>query len=154
MPALGLETMERRYQCFLSYRPADNRAEGRQWATWLHHVIETYDAPADIVGTRNERGGLIPSRIFPVVRDEEELPADADLSQPIAKAIENSEPLLVLCSPGAVGSRFVSQEIVRFKALGRKDRRWLRSSLASLTPRHTAASPTALSASRRVCVTS
>ena len=122
MPALGLETMERRYQCFLSYRHADNRAEGRQWATWLHHVIETYDVPADIVGTRNERGGLIPSRIFPVFRDEEELPADADLSQPIAKALENSETLLVLCSPGAVASRFVSQEVLRFKALGRKDR--------------------------------
>jgi hypothetical protein len=89
MPALRLEFMEHRYKCFLSYRHADNRAEGRQWATWLHHVIETYDVPADIVGTRNERGELIPSRIFPVFRDEEELPADADLSQPIARALES-----------------------------------------------------------------
>lgn len=114
--------MDRRYHCFLSYRHADNRAAGRQWATWLHQMIEAYEIPADIVGTSNDRGGVIPSRIFPVFRDEEELPADADLSQPIAKALANSDTLLVLCSPGAVASRFVSQEVVRFKALGRKDR--------------------------------
>jgi hypothetical protein len=114
--------MDRRYHCFLSYRHADNRAEGRQWATWLHQRIETYEVPADLVGTKNDRGGIIPSRIFPVFRDEEELPADADLSQPIAKALENSETLLVLCSPGAATSRFVAEEIVRFKSLGRKDR--------------------------------
>lgn len=114
--------MDRRYHCFLSYRHSDNRAEGRQWATWLHQRIETYEVPADLVGTKNDRGGIIPSRIFPVFRDEEELPADADLSQPIAKALENSETLLVLCSPGAATSRFVAQEIIRFKSLGRKDR--------------------------------
>jgi hypothetical protein len=114
--------MDRRYHCFLSYRHSDNRAEGRQWATWLHQRIETYEVPADLVGTKNDRGGIIPSRIFPVFRDEEELPADADLSQPIAKALENSETLLVLCSPGAATSRFVAEEIIRFKSLGRKDR--------------------------------
>lgn len=114
--------MERRYHCFLSYRHADNRVEGRQWATWLHQRIETYEVPSDLVGKTNDRGGVIPSRIFPVFRDEEELPADADLSQPITKALENSETLLVLCSPGATASRFVAEEIVRFKSLGRKDR--------------------------------
>jgi hypothetical protein len=114
--------MDRRYHCFLSYRHADNRTEGRQWATWLHQRIETYEVPLDLVGTKNARGGILPTRIFPVFRDEEELPADADLSEPISQALQNSETLLVLCSPGAATSRFVSEEIVRFKSLGRKDR--------------------------------
>lgn len=114
--------MDRRYHCFLSYRHADNRAEGRQWATWLHQRIETYEVPVELVGTQNARGVILPSRIFPVFRGEEELPADADLSEPISQALQNSETLLVLCSPGAATSRFVSEEIVRFKSLGRKDR--------------------------------
>lgn len=116
------ESLTPRYKCFLSYRHSDNKREGRQWATWLHHVIETYEVPADLVGTRNTRGEEIPARIFPVFRDEEELPADTDLSAPIIRALENSLHLLVLCSPGASSSRFVADEIVRFKALGKSNR--------------------------------
>lgn len=111
-----------RYRCFLSYRHGDNKQPGRQWASWLHHAIETYEVPADLVGTRNERGEEIPPRIFPVFRDEEELPADADLSGPIVRALEESGHLVVLCSPGAAASRFVADEITRFKAMGRSDR--------------------------------
>ncbi len=73
------------------------------------------------MGTTNERGEEIPSRLFPVFRDEEELPANADLSEPIVRALENSSHLLVICSPGAASSRFVADEIIRFKALGRSD---------------------------------
>jgi len=46
----------RSFWCFISYRHADNRDLGRQWATWLHQAIETYEVPADLVGTQNERG--------------------------------------------------------------------------------------------------
>ena len=61
------------YWCFISYRHADNRAPGRQWATWLHQQIETYEVPADLVGKTNDRGDVFPERIFPVFRDEDEL---------------------------------------------------------------------------------
>lgn len=30
------------YAAFISYRHADNVEQGRQWASWLHQVIETY----------------------------------------------------------------------------------------------------------------
>ncbi len=114
--------LKREYWCFISYRHADNKYPGRQWATWLHQALETYEVPADLVGTKNERGDVIPDRIFPVFRDEEELPADAELSNPIETALRRSRFLVVLCSPQAVQSRFVADEILRFKQLGKQGR--------------------------------
>ncbi len=114
--------MQREYWCFISYRHTDNREPGRQWATWLHQALETYEVPADLVGKNNERGDLIPDRIFPVFRDEVELPADAKLSKPIEAALQRSRFLVVLCSPQAVKSPYVSAEILRFKQLGKNDR--------------------------------
>ena len=110
------------YMAFISYRHADNHEPGRQWATWLHQKLETYEVPDELVGTRNERGDEIPARIFPVFRDEEELPADSDLSGPIYRALDRSRFLVVLCSPRAVESTYVADEIVYFKKLGRADR--------------------------------
>ena len=52
--------------------------------------IETYEVPDDLVGTTNERGEVIPERLYPVFRDEEELPADADLSVNIERALDAS----------------------------------------------------------------
>src|SRR5881392_3881747 len=105
----------RRYAVFLSYRHADNKEPGRQWATWLHQILESYEVPTDLIGSTNRQGEPIPESLYPVFRDEEELPADADLTQNIRRALENSRLLVVLCSPGAVASRFVAEEIRYFK---------------------------------------
>lgn len=113
---------QRTFWCFISYRHADNKEPGRQWASWLHHAMETYEVPSDLVGTTNERGDVIPERIYPVFRDEEELPVDADLATPIFRALDASKFLLVICSPNAVESPYVAQEISYFKQLGREDR--------------------------------
>jgi len=112
----------RSYWCFVSYRHADNKEPGRQWATWLHQAIETYEVPDDLVGQTNERGDVIPERIFPVFRDEEELPVDADLASPIYRALDASKSLVVICSPRVMQSSYVAQEIRYFKQLGRADR--------------------------------
>jgi formylglycine-generating enzyme required for sulfatase activity len=112
----------RRYAVFLSYRHDDNQEPGRQWATWLHQMLENYEIPSGLVGTQNSRGELIPASMYPVFRDEEELPADAELSAPINHALRNSRHLIVICSPAAVESRFVNDEIRTFKKLGKADR--------------------------------
>jgi len=39
-----------KYHAFISYRHADNKEQGRQWATWLHQAIETYEVPSDLIG--------------------------------------------------------------------------------------------------------
>lgn len=116
------EAQPRRYAIFISYRHADNLEMGRKWATWLHETVENYDIPADLVGKVNQRGEKVPPTLYPVFRDEEELPADADLSVNIRRALENSSLLVVICSPRAVQSRFVADEIRHFKEIGRSNR--------------------------------
>ena len=73
----------RQYAVFISYRHADNKDPGRQWASWLHHSLETYEVPPDLAGTPNSHGEPIPVSLYPVFRDEEKLPAGADLTTPI-----------------------------------------------------------------------
>ncbi len=90
---------DRKYAVFISYRHADNKEQGRQWASWLHHTLETYEVPPDLVGRTNLRGDPVPASLYPVFRDEEELPADADLSANIQRALRHSALLVVLCSP-------------------------------------------------------
>ena len=113
---------QRSFAAFISYRHADNQVEGRQWATWLHHSLETYEVPDDLVGTTNAFGETIPARLFPVFRDEEELSADASLSAAILRALESSRHLIVICSPRAVDSPYVADEITQFKRLGKGSR--------------------------------
>lgn len=114
--------MLREYLAFISYSHADNKEQGRQWATWLHQSLESYEIPEDLIGKTNSRGEVIPERIFPIFRDEEELPANADLANSITHALEQSRLLIVLCSPNAVASSYVAEEIRYFKKLGHSDR--------------------------------
>lgn len=110
------------YWCFISYRHSDNRDIDREWATWLQQQIESYEVPAEFVGEQNSRGEVIPEKIYPVFRDEESLPADAELGKQIEQALERSRLLVVICSPSAVESRYVNQEIEYFILRGRRDR--------------------------------
>lgn len=113
--------VETEYLAFISYRHADNTEEDRQWATWLHQQLEVYDIPADLIGSTNLRGEFVPERIYPVFRDEVSLPADADLSHAITHALDSSRILVVLCSPRAVQSRYVNEEILHFKRTGKQN---------------------------------
>ena len=115
-------TESHKYHAFISYRHADNKEQGRQWATWLHQAIETYEVPEDLVGNKNGLGEIIPSRIYPIFRDEEELPAHADLGKSIVTALDSTRLLIVLCSPNAVASTYVADEIDYFKSKGGSDR--------------------------------
>jgi hypothetical protein len=109
------------YLAFISYRHTDNRENDRKWASWLHTQLETYEVPADLIGTINSRGETIPERIYPIFRDELSLSADFSLNESISRSLNCSRFMIVLCSPGAVESRYVNEEIVRFKKIGRSD---------------------------------
>ena len=108
----------KKYYAFISYRHLDNSESGRHWASWLQQAIETYEIPEELVGKRNNRGEEIPSRIYPVFRDEEALPTDPNLNNVINQALNNSRFLIVLCSPNARQSKYVASEISYFKKLG------------------------------------
>ncbi|MFZ1938294.1 MAG: toll/interleukin-1 receptor domain-containing protein [Terracidiphilus sp.] len=108
---------EFKYWAFISYSHAD-----KQWGTRLHSALETFKVPKPLIGAITRTGEPVPSRIFPVFRDREELPTSSDLSTMINRALEESRYLIVICSPRASRSRWVNQEILDFKRLGRADR--------------------------------
>lgn len=113
-PASASATPEtHRYDAFISYRHVE---PDRGWAKWLHGALETYRVPKELVA----KG--FPKRLTRVFRDEEELPANADLSTQITAALNESKFLIVVCSPRAVESRWVNAEVEHFRKLGRHDR--------------------------------
>ena len=115
-----------RFRAFISYRHADNdpRREGlgNRWADWLHSQLENFRVPPELIGKQGRGGIPIPPRIYPVFQDEKELPTNADLGAMVREALGQSEFLIVLCSPRAVESRYVDEEIRHFKQLGRGHR--------------------------------
>lgn len=111
-----------KYWCFISYRHMDNRTEDRKWASWLHQAIEQYQVPADLIGKTNAYGEEIPDKIYPVFRDEEELPASHNLEKEIRDALNESRTFVILCSPRSKTSPYVQQEIDYYRSLNRKDR--------------------------------
>ncbi len=118
---------ENKYWAFLSYSHQDNRGQrsdtveagSRCWGDWLHEALETFSIPAELVGKLNGRGEIIPERIYPIFRDEPELPGEAGLSADIRKALEQSICLIVVCSPRSAQSLRVNEVVRYFKQLGR-----------------------------------
>ena len=68
------------------------------------------------------RGKGLRPRLGRVFRDEEELSASSSLSAEIEQALQASRYLIVVCSRDTPGSRWVNEEIVRFRQLGRHQR--------------------------------
>jgi len=98
-----------RYYAFLSYSHRD-----KELADWLHKEIEKFRVPRALVGRLTDNG-VIPKRLTPVFRDEQELAAAADLGEEIRDALESSQYLIVLCSPHAATSHWTNAEIEEFK---------------------------------------
>jgi tetratricopeptide (TPR) repeat protein len=106
---------EPRYKAFISYSHRDEL-----WATWLHKALESYRPPKQLIGTQTSRGE-VPQRLNPVFRDREELASATDLSEVVNKALRESACQIVICSPNAARSKWVNEEILAFKRLGRED---------------------------------
>jgi tetratricopeptide (TPR) repeat protein len=105
-----------KYRAFISYSHRDAR-----WASWLHAALETYRPPKPLVGKMTERGE-VPKRLTPIFKDREELPSAVDLGGLVNAALEASACQIVICSPNSAKSRWVNEEILAFKRLGREDR--------------------------------
>ncbi|MCA9122277.1 MAG: TIR domain-containing protein [Planctomycetaceae bacterium] len=103
-----------KYWAFISYSHQD-----KKWGDWLHRSLETYRLPRRLQASH---GGDIPNRLVPIFRDREELPSSADLGQVIGDALQQSRSLIVICSPRSASSRWVNEEILAFKRLGRANR--------------------------------
>ena len=105
-----------KYRAFISYSHSDE-----SWAKWLHKSLETYRVPKHLVGTETEFGP-VPERLAPVFRDRDELATATNLGATLTRALEQSAFQVVICSPAAAKSRWVNEEILAFKRLGRESR--------------------------------
>lgn len=100
-----------KYKAFISYSHKD-----RRWARWLHRKLESYSFPQEIVASHPR----VPPNLKPIFRDREELSAGHDLGEEIEAALQNSENLIVVCSPNSAVSHWVGQEILYFKRHNRR----------------------------------
>ena len=105
-----------KYWAFLSYSHRDAK-----WANWLHRKVESYRPPKVLVGTVGQHGP-IPKRLSPMFRDREELATATDLGTVIGEALRQSACQIVICSRQSAKSKWVNEEILAFKRLGREDR--------------------------------
>ena len=96
-------TTELRYRAFLSYSHADERVARR-----LHRKLESYRLPKSVKGHTEQR-------LKPIFRDRDELASSPQLGAGIEKALDQSESLIVVCSPAAVASRWVGEEVRYFR---------------------------------------
>jgi len=105
-----------KYRAFISYSHRDSK-----WASWLHSSLEKYRPPKGLVGEVTDRGA-VPKRLTPIFKDRDELPSATDLGGLIEAALAGSAAQIVICSPQSAKSKWVNEEILAFKRLGREDR--------------------------------
>lgn len=104
------------FRAFISYSHQD-----KAWADWLHKTLETWRVPPRLVG-RTTAAGVIPERLAPIFRDRDELASATDLGRAVNEALAKSETLIVVCSPNSARSRWVNEEVLAFKRMGREER--------------------------------
>jgi YD repeat-containing protein len=102
-----------KYWAFVSYSHFDMRV-----AKWLTAALAKKRVPP---AYRHLVEGS-PANFAPLFRDEVEVSASSRLDSSIEAALRQSRNLIVVCSPFAVASEYVAQEIRYFISLGRADR--------------------------------
>src|SRR5580704_12015568 len=104
------------YRAFLSYSHRD-----KAWGEWLHKGLEEYRIDKNLVG-RDTTAGPVPATLRPIFRDREDFSAGHSLTEQTLAALVASKFLVVACSPHAAQSKYVNEEILRFKAIAGAER--------------------------------
>lgn len=96
--------MAREYIAFISYRhmPLD-----KEIADKVHKMIERYVIPKELRRNGQKHMGI-------AFRDQEELPLSSNLTGDIYTALDNSQFLIVICTPDTPKSLWVTKEIEYF----------------------------------------
>ncbi len=94
----------KKYQAFISYKREDEK-----WASWLQKKLEHYKIPS----VARRQNISIPSFVRPIFKDTTDLSGGL-LARSIEQALDNSRYLIVICSPRAAKSPWVSKEVQRF----------------------------------------
>ncbi len=102
-----------KYDAFISYRHCEL---DMYVAKKIHKGLETFKVPRSVA---KKTGKKSIKRVF---RDQEELPIGSDLGDNIKHALQESEYLVVICSPRTKESYWVMQEIDTFIAMHGRER--------------------------------
>lgn len=100
------------YYAFISYQRKDEK-----WAKWLQRKLENYKLP---VANAKDAADKKSKYIRPVFRDKTDLTAGS-LPDALKEALQQSRYLIVICSPNAVESPWVNEEIETFTKAGRTE---------------------------------
>lgn len=105
-----------RYRAFFSYARADDKL-----ANWLHRQLDGYRTPKALIAQEGALGP-VPVKLHPIFRDRTDLDARGHIDQRLQEALEDSECLVVLCTPTSAKSQWVNHECETFLHLGREAR--------------------------------
>lgn len=100
-----------KYDAFISYRHTEPDS---YVAEILHRQLESFRLPGNVLRSRQAADQEARTRIRRVFRDKEELPLVSNLADPIKEALEQSEFLIVICSPRLNESMWCRKEIETF----------------------------------------
>ncbi|MEE8104576.1 MAG: hypothetical protein V3T86_03475, partial [Planctomycetota bacterium] len=103
----------RRFAAFVSYRRSKRDHEH---ARWLHSKLESFRTPPSLVAELGIR-----DRVGKVFLDDAELPAVPNLDAALRKRLDDSEHLIVVCSPRTPDSDYIDMEVQHFQDSGRAD---------------------------------
>ena len=102
------EHVQGAYDAFISYRHCDL---DMFVAEQIHKELEAFRLPKNLIREKKITGKTRITRVF---RDKEELPLTTNLSDPILRALEVSEYLIVICTPRLPQSIWCQREIENF----------------------------------------
>jgi hypothetical protein len=101
-----------KYFAFISFQSADAKE-----ALWVQKAIENYRLPTAVSKTRS-----LPKRMRPCFCYLNDINLSEELMMELKQRMEQSEYLIVICSPRSAKSSFVNGGINYFVQLGRRDR--------------------------------
>lgn len=101
------------YWAFISYSHHDRRV-----ARWLRDSLRKAKAPKNLRSEVTDKS----DRLEAIFLDASEAEAAPKLGDKLRSALDQSRYLIVICSPFATASDYVTDEIRYFKSLGREDR--------------------------------
>jgi tetratricopeptide (TPR) repeat protein len=123
-----------KYRAFVSCSERDQSGRDQSkrdghWSRWLQGALDAYRIDGDLVG-RWTAAGPVPKTLRPIFRNRYDGSAGitslASPGRPLTDqtiaALQASRFLIVICSPDAVKSARVNEEIRQFNAMGRADR--------------------------------
>ncbi|MEM7408354.1 MAG: toll/interleukin-1 receptor domain-containing protein [Pseudomonadota bacterium] len=100
----------------MSYSHADSA-----FASRFHQDLERWRAGRGLRG-RDTPTGPVPSNLRPIFRDRDDFAGGGTLGEATNEALEDSDFLILLCSPASARSAYVNEEIRSFKAMGGSER--------------------------------